>query len=334
MIFLKLLIGKEASQTFQSSIGHTSNYVSSMNRSCTRLMATRPLKRIPRTASIPKRTIDAASPETLPQPRKFASKRGGAPFLIMGIATVLIASLASYEIGMESRRRLAYENRIKNDQILCTDNWDSTEHYDRLAKNWDKEVSQTEFWTGISLWRWWLTRQLRGKVLEVCAGTGGNIPYYNFKKIKEIHFLDQSDEMIRMCKLKWEKGGDSNVPASFFASSIEHFPLPDEKYDAVIQTAGLCSVADPVVVLKKMQQFVKPGGKIYLIEHGRGSYKWINDRLDTQWEYHAEKYGCIMNRSISKIIKESGLVVESRFRWLFGTIWIIIGRPPRIEDEL
>jgi methyltransferase OMS1, mitochondrial len=268
-----------------------------------------------------------------PNPKPWMSKRGGGPFLFMSIATVLIASLGSYEIGMQRRRQQAYEQRLASGQVMSLENWNSTENYNNVAKEYDSTMV-TEFWTGISLWRWWLTRQIRGKVLEVCAGTGVNIPYYDFTKVKEIHFLDQSKEMLDLCKQKWKKKGDSKVPASFYVSSIEDFPIPlkgRDKYDAVFQTEGLCSCADPVVELKRLMEFVKPGGKVYLLEHGRGYYKWVNDRLDSEWEHHAQKWGCIQNRSISKIVKESELIVESRSRWLFGTVWIIVGHPPGTE---
>jgi len=179
--------------------------------------------------------------------------------------------------------------------------------------------------------RWWTTRQAKGRVLEVCAGTGKNVPYYDPEKVKEIHFLDQSPAMLEQCKQKWEKGG-KKIPASFIVSSVESFPL-GEKYDTIYQTQGLCSCADPVAELRKLQSLVKPDGKLILIEHGMGYYKWINNFLDSIWEDHAKKWGCITNRNIGAIIRESGLVVESKSRWHFGTTWIIIGRPYRDGEK-
>ena len=181
--------------------------------------------------------------------------------------------------------------------------------------------------------RWWTTRKVKGKVLEVCAGTGKNVPYYDPSQVKEIHFVDQSPEMLKQCKQKWEKRGIKNIPVKFFVTSIEAFPIPEEKYDTIYQTQGLCSCADPVAELRKMQALVKPGGKIILIEHGKGYYKWINNFLDSIWEDHAKKWGCITNRKIGSIVKESGLVVESKSRWHFGTTWIIVGHAPTEKSK-
>ena len=260
-------------------------------------------------------------------PRPFQNKRGSGPFLFMGITTFLVAGYASYEIAIQRRRNHDYQARLAKGEVLSTENWNPTEKYNQIAGEYD--AASQELLLGITLMRWWTTRRVRGKVLEICAGTGKNVPYYDVSRIKEIHFLDQSPAMLEQCKQKWAKRGDTTVPVSFIVSSIESFPIPDEKYDTIYQTQGLCSCANPVEELRKLQKLVKPNGKIILIEHGKGHYKWVNNFLDSVWEDHASKWGCITNRNIGAIIRESGLVVESKSRWHFGTTWIVIGRPPR-----
>ena len=215
---------------------------------------------------------------------------------------------------------------------MSTENWNPTEKYNQIADEYD--AASQELLLGITFMRWWTTRKVEGKVLEVCAGTGKNVPFYDASKVKEIHFVDQSPGMLEQCKQKWDKRGNKEIPAAFIVSSIESFPIPSEKYDTVYQTQGLCSCADPVSELRKLQALVKPTGKIILIEHGKGYYKWINNFLDSIWEDHAKKWGCITNRNIGSIIRESGLVVESKSRWHFGTTWIIIGHPPEQKNAV
>jgi len=247
----------------------------------------------------------------------------------MGVATFLIAGYASYEIAMQSRRNHEYKLRLTKGEVMSTEDWNPTEKYNQIAGEYD--AASQELFLGLTFMRWWTTRQAKGRVLEVCAGTGKNVPYYDPAKVKEVHFLDQSPAMLEQCKQKWEKAGQG-IPASFIVSSVESFPMPTEKYDTIYQTQGLCSCSDPVAELRKLQSLVKPDGKLILIEHGMGYYKWINNFLDSIWEDHARKWGCITNRNIGAIIKESGLIVESKSRWHFGTTWIIIGRP-RQEGE-
>ena len=248
----------------------------------------------------------------------------------MGVTTFLIAGYASYEVAVQRRRNHEYQNRLLKGEVMSTDNWNPTEKYNQIAGEYD--AASQELLLGITLMRWWTTRQVKGKVLEVCAGTGKNVPYYDPSHVKEVHFLDQSPAMLHQCKEKWEQRRIKDITASFILSSVESFPIPKEKYDTIYQTQGLCSCADPVAELRKLQSLVKPNGKIILIEHGMGYYKWINNFLDSIWEDHAKKWGCITNRNIGAIIRESGLVVESKSRWHFGTAWIIVGRPAKDLD--
>jgi methyltransferase OMS1, mitochondrial len=257
------------------------------------------------------------------QSRPFKNKRGAGPFLFMGIATFMIAGYGSYEIAIQKRRNIEYQTRLSKGEVMSTENWNPTETYNRIADEYD--AATQEFLLGITFMRWWATSKAGGKVLEVCAGTGKNVPYYDLSKVKEIHFLDQSKGMLEKCKEKWDKRTDAKIPVSFLVSSIESFPVPSEKYDTIYQTQGLCSCANPVEELRKLQSLVKPNGTIILIEHGLGYYKWVNSFLDTVWEDHAKKWGCITNRNIGAVVRDSGLVVRSKSRWLFGTTWVITG---------
>jgi methyltransferase OMS1 len=242
----------------------------------------------------------------------------------MGVTTFLIASYASYEIAIQRRRTHEYQTRLSKGDIMSTENWNATSKYNEIASEYD--AASQEFFLGITLMRCWTTRRVKGKVLEVCAGTGKNVRYYDLSRVSEVHFLDASASMLDHCKHQWETR-KLDIPVSFIVSTIESFPIPAEKYDTIYQTQGLCSCADPVAELRKLQALVKPDGKIILIEHGMGYYKWINNFLDSIWEDHARKWGCITNRNIGRIVRESGLVIESKSRWHFGTTWVIIGRP-------
>ena len=77
-----------------------------------------------------------------------------------------------------------------------------------------------------------------------------------------------------------------------------------EKYDTVIQTFGLCSVRDPVLLLSKMASVVKPEtGRIILLEHGRSWYELVNGLLDRSARQHFERFGCWWNRDIELVVR-------------------------------
>lgn len=47
--------------------------------------------------------------------------------------------------------------------------------------------------------------------------------------------------------------------------------FPNASFDTVIDTFGLCSVEDPVAMLREMARVCKPDGRVYLLEHGRSA---------------------------------------------------------------
>lgn len=78
------------------------------------------------------------------------------------------------------------------------------------------------------------------------------------------------------------------------------------KYDTIIQTFGLCSVADPERLLVNMAAKLQPDtGRIILLEHGRGDREWMNKRLDKSAPEHFAKYGCWWNRDIEQLVREA-----------------------------
>lgn len=99
------------------------------------------------------------------------------------------------------------------------------------------------------------------------------------------------------------------------------------QFDVVIDTFGLCSYDDPVAVLKEMSRVCKTNGRLLLIEHGKGSYEWINNIIDKDASHHAHTWGCTWNRDIGELLKQAGVEVVSVSRWHFGTTYVIEAKP-------
>lgn len=113
-------------------------------------------------------------------------------------------------------------------------------------------------------------------------------------------------------------------------------------YDTVVQTFGLCSVADPVVLIANMAAVVKPEtGRIVLLEHGRGGWSVVNSLLDQYAGRHFARFGCWWNRDMASIVAKAqqsvpGLEVVSVKRpgWLqFGTLWRIELRVREVAEK-
>jgi methyltransferase OMS1 len=93
------------------------------------------------------------------------------------------------------------------------------------------------------------------------------------------------------------------------------------KYDTIFQSFGLCSVSDPVKLVENMASVLQPDtGRIYLLEHGRGWFGFLNGWMDKTAEGHFKKHGCWWNRDIEAIIREAEKAVP-------GLEVVHLGRP-------
>lgn len=109
---------------------------------------------------------------------------------------------------------------------------------------------------------------------------------------------------------------------------LDSLNTPPEGFDTVLQTMGICSVADSVHLLHRLGSLVNPHhGRILLLEHGKSYYDWLNSWLDSSAPSHADRYGCWWNKDIGRIVEESGLEVVTMKRYHLGTTWWIELKP-------
>lgn len=121
-------------------------------------------------------------------------------------------------------------------------------------------------------------------------------------------------------------------PPALTSHDSSHIQPAPPYYDTILQNFGLCSVGSPHRLLATMAAALRPGsGRIYLLEHGRGSYGWLNTLLDKFAPGHFRKYGCWWNRDIEELVREAEkevpgleLVRFERPLWLQGgtMLWI------------
>jgi methyltransferase OMS1 len=128
--------------------------------------------------------------------------------------------------------------------------------------------------------------------------------------------VDVLDSRVRLCI------ADAEQPLPLPAPTTGAPPDTGAgKYDTIFQSFGLCSVSDPVKLVTNLASVLQPGtGRIYLLEHGRGWFDFLNGWMDKTAEGHFKKHGCWWNRDIEGIVREAEKTVP-------GLEVVHLGRP-------
>lgn len=146
-----------------------------------------------------------------------------------------------------------------------------------------------------------------GRVLEIGAGSGLNLPLYG-SAARSIVAVERSPQLLRLAS---RRAATAKVPVEFVEGSAEALPLPDASIDTVVTTWTLCSIPDAARALLEARRVLRPGGSLLFVEHGRGPEPGVRrwqDRLDPLWSRFAG--GCHLNRPIDRLLREAGFRLD------------------------
>jgi ubiquinone/menaquinone biosynthesis C-methylase UbiE len=159
---------------------------------------------------------------------------------------------------------------------------------------------------GLSVRRRTLLAHARGRVLEIGAGTGLNLPHYP-AALEELVLAEPEEPMAR----RLEARVVSMRPATVVRAGAERMPFDDASFDSVVSTLVLCTVDDVAASLAEVKRVLAPGGELLFLEHIRGDPgSWIErwqDRLHGPW--HTFACGCHCNRPTLELLEQNGFVV-------------------------
>ena len=145
----------------------------------------------------------------------------------------------------------------------------------------------------------------QGRVLELGAGSGLNLPHYG-PAVHEVLALEPNAAARRMAQRT--RGG---ARVQFVAGDAHALPLTDASVDAVVSTWTLCSLADPALALAEVRRVLRPGGRFLFLEHGRSP-----DPRTARWQTRLTPLqrrlagGCHLDRPIATLVSGAGLEVE------------------------
>ena len=153
-------------------------------------------------------------------------------------------------------------------------------------------------------WRHELLAGLSGEVIDVGAGTGANVIHYPSAVTGVM--LAEPDPFMRAKLVPRVTSRCAVIDAP-----VERLPFDAGRFDAVVCTLVLCSVADQGVALREMHRVLRPGGRLVFLEHvasrERGRYL-LQRGLDPLWQRIAGN--CHLTRDTGAAIRAAGFVVE------------------------
>lgn len=147
-----------------------------------------------------------------------------------------------------------------------------------------------------------------GDVFEIGFGTGLNLPFYP-AGIKEITTVDVNPGCS---KLAQRRIAESGITVHNEVLNAESLPMDDESFDSVVCTWTLCSIDNVEKALSEVRRVLRPGGKLFFVEHGASPdekvRKW-QDRLTPCCKVIGD--GCRLNRNAEELIQDQHLEITS-----------------------
>lgn len=193
--------------------------------------------------------------------------------------------------------------------------------WNRQARLYDRLTAPMERMLGLVRGRAWVfERVAKGRVLEVGAGTGKNLPYYPERAL--VVATDLSPGMLARAV---EKVGDRSRAVRFVVTDAEDLAFRDGVFDTVLATCVFCTVPDPLRGLREVRRVLREGGQAIFLEHMRpeGFLGRLFDLLDP---IASRLMGPHINRWTLDNIRGAGLVVVEERNVFSDWIKVIVAR--------
>lgn len=149
---------------------------------------------------------------------------------------------------------------------------------------------------------------LRGSVLELGPGAGGNLHYYN----ADIRWLGVEPSKVARDQTRAE-AARLGMRAQILPGRAEDLELDDASVDAVVCSFVLCSVRDQAAALDQIRRVLRPGGRFVFAEHvAAPAGTWVRRAQNLLAVLPG---GCRPNRETGKAIAEAGFTIVDLHRF-------------------
>ena len=178
--------------------------------------------------------------------------------------------------------------------------------YDRLTRSAERSVYPE--------YRRRTAGEAKGRVLEIGAGTGANLSYYQPGTL-----LTAVDANVHMLTRLQAKAAGAGLKIETHHLDAETLPFEDESFDTVVATLVLCSVDDQSRTLGEVSRVLKPGGEFRFVEHVKADdsgWVMLQNAITPIWKTFAA--GCRPNRATLQAIVDAGLELVEADHFRFG----------------
>lgn len=155
-----------------------------------------------------------------------------------------------------------------------------------------------------------LVGRARGDVLEIGAGSGVNLSYYDTNLVDRLTVSDRNDRTMIYRERRERLGGGDDKPFVTARIDAQKLPFPDASFDTVVATLVFCSVECAPCGFEEIARVLRPGGRYLFLEHVRPArpfqarvFDWVNP------VWNRVSGGCNLNRDTLKTIREAGFAV-------------------------
>jgi ubiquinone/menaquinone biosynthesis C-methylase UbiE len=176
--------------------------------------------------------------------------------------------------------------------------------------------------SGLREWRQQLLCCVEPPVLEVGVGTGASFRWYTGQS--PLVAIDQEGEMARSALGRATVLGRR---AAIGQMDVQYLAFPDATFASVVTSLVFCSVTDPVRGLRQIRRVLRPGGRLYMLEHVRPEHPLLGplaDLLNLPW--HALSDDCKLNRRTADNVVAAGFTLESVEKRFLGVVNLIVAR--------
>ncbi len=189
-----------------------------------------------------------------------------------------------------------------------------------LARIYDTVLAPTER-AGVRDQRRRMMEGVTGKVLEIAAGTGLNVPLYP-ATADEVHAVEPDRHMLARLVGRVK---ESSVPLYLYQGDAQDLPFMDGTFDAAVIAFALCTIPDPTRALDEVHRVVRPGGILRFLEHVRSrddrTARW-QDRINPLWGKMAG--GCRLNQPTVEILRATKWEIDDL--WRSGGGFVVAGQ--------